>query len=103
MAHLDNIKVYETEDEFKACNISVEVRSPKINVNIRDKSCIVIFPRGMSDERLTRHSVEQLMISQWGELYEHVIQFGNIDFSRKWIFTFDNSVITKKPFQKSYL
>ena len=50
MAHLDNIKVYETEDEFKACNISVEVRSPKINENIRDKSCIVIFPRGMSDE-----------------------------------------------------
>ena len=31
------------------------------------------------------------MRQQWGELFDHVISFGNIDFSRRWTFCFDNS------------
>ena len=77
------------EDEFKAEKLSVKIRPLKINTNIRDQSCIVTFPRGSYENRLTRSSVEEIMKIQWGDLYAHVIHFGNIDFSRKWIFHFD--------------
>ena len=77
------------EDEFKAEKLSVKIRPLKINSNIRDQSCIVTFPRGSYENRLTRSSVEEIMKIQWGDLYAHVKHFGNIDFSRKWIFHFD--------------
>ena len=77
------------EDEFKASTMSVEIQCPKINTNIRDKSCIVVFPRGTSDNRLNRTIVEEIMRNEWKDLFNHVLSFGNMDFSRKWIFHFD--------------
>ena len=92
-SYLDNLKQnkYNNEDHFKATHLSVEVRSPKINSSIRDRSCIVVFPRGDNPSRLNRGSVEEVMMREWGELYKHVVHFGNIDFSRKWVFTFDTT------------
>ena len=77
------------EDEWKAANASVQIRAPKINSSIRDRSCIVTFPKGTSDQRLTRSLVEEIMKREWGVLFSHVLSFGNIDFSRQWVFHFD--------------
>ena len=81
----------------------MEVRTPKIKENIRDKSCIVIFPKNTNQTRLNRVAVSELMKQKWGELFEHVVHFGNVDFSRKWIFSFDTHennerAITKEIF-----
>ena len=81
---------FSSEDEFKAKTMSYHIRAPKVNTSIRDKSCIISFPRGTHENKLTRLSVREIMIKYWGaNLFDHVKAFGNIDFSRKWIFTFD--------------
>ena len=82
-----NISHYASEEDFRAAKFSKEIRAPKINNSIRNRSCIVIFPRGISESRLTRVSVEEMMSEQWGDLYSHVVKFGTINFARKWIFT----------------
>ena len=94
---------FANEDDLKAALYSVEVRTPKIKENIRDKSCIVIFPKNTNQTRLNRVAVSELMKQKWGELFEHVVHFGNVDFSRKWIFSFDTHennerAITKEIF-----
>ena len=60
-SYLDNLKQnkYNNEDHFKATHLSVEVRPPKINSSIRDRSCIVVFPRGDNPSRLNRGSVDE--------------------------------------------
>ena len=82
---------YVNEDDLKASTMSIQIDSPQINHSIRDKSCIVFFPRGITESRLNRNLVEELMSREWGDLFNHVLSFGNIDFSRKWIFHFDNN------------
>ena len=80
---------FVNEYELKAEKMSVELKAPKINTSIRDTSLIVIFPK--NKERLTRSKVEEIMSERWGpELYSHVIHFGNIDFSRRWLFHLDS-------------
>ena len=87
----ENFKMntFINEDEMKASTMSVEIKAPKINTGVRDQSCIVIFPKGSCEGRLNRSMVEIIMKREWGDLFEHVISFGNIYFSR-WIFCFDN-------------
>ena len=85
-----NVNSFITEDEMKAAKFSVEIEAPTIKNNIRDRSCIVQFPKGSSEFRLNRSIVETIMRREWGTLFEHVISFGNVDFSRRWVFAFDN-------------
>ena len=85
-----NTHTYANEDQMKAHLMSVQIKAPKINSNIRDKSCIVTFPRGTSNEKLTRAVVETVMTREWGDLFKNVLSYGNIDFSRRWIFHFDS-------------
>ena len=87
--NMENISHYASEEDYRAEKLSIPVRAPKVNKSIRDKSCIIIFPKGISQNRLTRASVEEMMSEQWGDLYKHVINFGTINFARKWIFSFD--------------
>ena len=91
---------FYSEDEMKAATMSIKIKAPKINSNVRDLSCIVTFPRGTSDNRLTRPSVEVIMKREWSELFDHVISFGNIDFSRKWVFKFDTIQNVEKAVAK---
>ena len=82
---------FVNEYELKAEKMSVELKAPKINASIRDTSLIVIFAKTAFKERLTRSKVEEIMIEKWGnELYSHVIHFGNVDFSRRWLFHLDS-------------
>ena len=94
---------YANEDDLKADKYSVEIKSPKIKENIRDKSCVIIFPRNTNENRLNRVAVTELMKIKWGPLFNHVVHFGNVDFSRKWVFCFDThenneTAITKEIF-----
>ena len=91
---------FANEDELKATTMSVEIESPRIDESIRDKSCIVFFPRGISENRLNRVLVEEIMRNEWKDLFDHVISFGNIDFSRKWIFHFDSTDNNNKAVAK---
>ena len=81
------ISRFASEAEFKMQHMSIEIKAPKINENIRDKSCVIIFPR--VNYRINRTVVTQIMKEKWGELFNHVVHFGNVDFSKKWIFCFD--------------
>ena len=83
-----DISRFASELEFKKHTMSIEIQAPKINENIRDKSCIIIFPR--VNYRLNRTVVTEIMTAKWGELFKHVVHFGNVDFSKKWIFCFDS-------------
>ena len=91
---------FANEDELKAVTMAVTVRSPKVNHSVRDKSCIMTFPCGTHESKLTRLSVQDIMKSQWGDLYNHVTAFGNIDFSRKWVFSFDTEENNDKAVSK---
>ena len=82
------MKSFVSEDDLKTELFSVEIQTPKINSNVRDRSCIVTFPR-IENTRLTRATVENIMKEQWGDLFNNVISYGNIDFSRRWVFNFD--------------
>ena len=81
---------FVSEDDLKASTMSVKIKCPKIETSVRERSCIVSFPRGTSENRLNRVIVENIMRNEWGVLFYHVVSFGNIDFSRKWIFHFDS-------------
>ena len=83
------METFTSEDELKAAMMSVEIATPKENENVRDRSCIVSFPRGASDMWLNRQIVKDILAREWGTLFKNVISFGNIDFSRKWVFFFD--------------
>ena len=48
------------------------------------------FPNGCSEGRLTHSVVENIMRREWGDLFEHVVSYGNIDFSRRWLFYFNS-------------
>ena len=50
---------------------------------------MVTFPINASDGRLNRQIVKNILEKEWGQLFNHVISFGNIDFSRRWVFFFD--------------
>ena len=67
--NVNNVIQYASEEDFRAANFSTETRAPQINKSIRDRSCIVNFPRGVSENRLTRAHVEELMTEQWGDLF----------------------------------
>ena len=95
-----NSHTYANEDEMKAQRMSVQIKAPKINSNIRDKSCIVTFPRDTSENKLTRAVVETVMKREWGELFNNVRSYGNIDFSRRWIFHFDTEKNNEEAVQK---
>ena len=82
------MKSFVSEDDLKTELFSVEIQTPKINSNVRDRSCIVTFPR-IENTRLNRATVENIMKEQWGDLFNNVISYGNIDFSRRWVFNFD--------------
>ena len=84
-----NMESFVNEDELKAAMMSVEISAPKENDNVRDRSCIVSFPRGTSNVRLNRQIVKEILTREWGTLFDNVISFGNIDFSRKWVFYFN--------------
>ena len=75
--------------EASQVSLSVLVEAPGIDTDIRDKSCIVQFPRNSYEGKMNRSIVQEIMRKEWGQLCNNVIQFGNIDFSRKWIFQFD--------------
>ena len=85
-----NITTFVSEDDMKEKCMSINIQAPKINPSIRDRSCIVIFPKCSSENRLNRAVVEDIMKGEWGDLFDHVISYGNIDFSRKWLFCFDS-------------
>ena len=85
-----NMNKYVSEDDWKSHNVSTLIKAPKINTSIRDKSCIVQFPKNSFENRLTRAVVEETMRKQWGTLFDNVLSFGNIDFSRKWVFSFNS-------------
>ena len=67
------VNSFLTEDEMKATNFSVKIEAPTIDTSIRDRSCIVQFPKGTSDARLNRGIVETIMRREWGELFNHVV------------------------------
>ena len=92
-----DMSCFTSEDELKAHLYSVKIESPKINESVRDQSVIITFPRGSYSDRLTRGAIEKIMKEKWGEeLYSHVIHYGNVDFSRRWIFHFDSQMATDK-------
>ena len=95
-----NMNRFVNEDELKAETMSIQIRSPKVDTSIRDKSCIIVFPRNLSESKLTRISIEKIMRDQWGELFDNITTFGNIDFSRKWIFSFDTVENNEKAVAK---
>ena len=80
---------FANEDDLKMKLMSVNIDTPKINPCIRDKSCIITFPKGSSENRLNRKVVEDIMRREWGDLFDHVRSYGNVDFSQKWVFCFD--------------
>ena len=86
------------ENDFKAQTMSVEIKTPKIKENIRDKSCIIFFPK--MNIRLNRIEVANIMKDKWGELFDHVVHFGNVDFSKKWIFCFDSHENNERAIEK---
>ena len=98
--NVNNVIQYASEEDFRAANFSTEIRAPQINKSIRDRSCIVNFPRGVSENRLTRAHVEELMTEQWGDLFSHVIQFGTVDFAKKWIFSFESEFYNNQAVRK---
>ena len=92
-----DMSCFTSEDELKAHMYSVKIESPKINESVRDQSVVITFPRGSYSERLTRGVLEKIMKEKWGdELFDHVVHFGNVDFSRRWIFHFDSQAATDK-------
>ena len=74
---------FANEDDLKMKLMSVNIDTPKINPCMRDKSCMIIFPKGSSENRLNRKVVEDIMRREWGDLFDHVRSYGNVDFSRK--------------------
>ena len=78
-----NIHSFANEDDWKCSNLSEEIEAPVINSNIRDKSWVVQFPKNSFENRINRGVVEKIMRAEWGTLFNKVISFGNIDFSRK--------------------
>ena len=99
----NNFKInqFVSEEDFKAERLSCEIPSPKINNSIRDRSCLITFPMGVSENKITRVVVEEMMSEKWGDLYKHVVNLGNVDFNRKWIFTFDSEANCDLAVQKT--